>query len=71
MLSSPGYHKKKSIKRKLQLKEMMNIVFTCIASEMKPATLPVVPNWIRSWTSFAYFSPSEPKTPLYGSGFKA
>lgn len=38
---------------------------------MKPATWPEVPNWIRSCTSLAYFAPSDPNIPLYGSGFMA
>lgn len=42
-----------------------------MASEMNPPTLPVVPNSMISWTSLAYFSPSEPKAPLKGSGLSA
>lgn len=44
---------------------------TCMASEIKPATLPEVPKSMISSTSLAYFSPSEPNIPLYWSGFSA
>ena len=47
------------------------VALTWIPSEMKAATCPEVPKSIISWTSFAYLSPSDPKTPLYWSGLRA
>lgn len=39
-------------------------IYTCIDSDMNAATFPKVPKLMISWTSLAYFSPSEPKIPL-------